>query len=188
MSIKSSSTIKKSAGPSLKGLGTPKADWKAAMTGGAETSAPSAVLELPESAPALGVIPSPAIPAPVVAKPEVVKPEVKKPEAEAKKPIITKRPMDTLENGLTYSLLSRVRNAFSEADRKTTEAGKPVLNLVDGRGTDQQISSAYVAIALGLKDEKLKLSGAALLRTIRTSHVKTMLKSKVAEKKKEAKV
>lgn len=159
-------------------LGVVKADWRSAMTGGAETKTlPSVDLEVlaKDEDAKLDKKASRKAKASVPAKKVAAEP--KTPVAEAKKPTITKKPMDHLENGLTYSLLSRVRNAFTEADRKTVEAGKPALTLIDGRGTEQTISSAYVEIALGLEADGKK--GAELLKTIRTSHVRKMLKAKV---------
>lgn len=124
--IRSSKTLSKT-------LRVQKADWRSALTGGAEKS-------------------------------QVVV---------AIRPTISKRPMDVLEDGLTYSLLSRVRNAFAHEARSQVEVGKPVLTLVDGRGEERTISSAYVAIANSLEDENKR--GAELLKSVRTSRVRKLL-------------
>ena len=87
------------------------------------------------------------------------------------KPKPTKKPKTILAGGLTYSLLSRVRNAFPADMRVGIEKGAEILELVDGRGTEQVISDAYLSIA---KD----LGGAKYLSTVRSSHVKRELKAK----------
>jgi hypothetical protein len=92
-------------------------------------------------------------------------------KAAEKKPAVVKadkKPSTVLPNGLTYSLLSRVRNAYTAEKRKEIEAGAEVLSFVDGRGRDMQISSVYVKIAE-------ELGGAEYLKGVRTSHVRTKL-------------
>lgn len=90
--------------------------------------------------------------------------------AKAEKSAPKVKPSKTiLKGGLTYSLLSRVRNAFPADMRSGVEEGHDTLEMVDGRGTTQTISSAYVAISE-------ELGGAKYLSTVRTSHVKRALK------------
>lgn len=82
-----------------------------------------------------------------------------------------KKPKTILEGGLSYSLLTRVRNAFPKDKHASIEKGSKMLDVIDGRGTEQKISDAYVAIA---KD----LGGAKYLASVRSSHVKRELKAK----------
>ena len=74
-----------------------------------------------------------------------------------------------LKDGLHYSLLSRVRNAYTPEQQKKLESGKKPLELVDGRGQSQTISSCYQQIAN-------KLGGAKYLSSVRTSGVRKALK------------
>jgi hypothetical protein len=118
-----------------------------------------------------------SIPAEVEAEVEVIPaPEPKAEPAKVakveatKETKIAKTAKTELENGLHYSLLTRVRNAFTEAKAKELEAGHEVLTLVDGRGQAQQISSFWVGQAE-------QLGGAEYLSSVRTSNVKATLKA-----------
>ena len=73
-----------------------------------------------------------------------------------------------LKSGLTYGLLSRVRNAYPKEDRKTFEKDSKMMTMVDGRGQTHEISEAYVTPAE-------KVGGAEWLKTVRTSAVKKKL-------------
>lgn len=84
--------------------------------------------------------------------------------------IAKKLPKTVLESGLTYSLLTRVRNAFHHSVRTTMEKGTNMLEMVDGRGTEVKISDIYIDLAE-------KVGGADYLKTVRTSHVKRDLKA-----------
>jgi outer membrane biosynthesis protein TonB len=109
--------------------------------------------------------------APKASKPTPA-PKAEKPVAKAEpetKP--AKKPKTILEGGLTYSLLSRVRNAFPADMRSDIESEAEVLELVDGRGTEQTISEAYLVFAI-------ELGGAKYLSSVRSSHVKRELKAR----------
>ena len=114
--------------------------------------------------PAVEVIPAPVAvitPAPAVTKAPVAE----------KAPLIVKAPKTLLPDGFHYSLLSRVRNAFSANAQATMESAKgDILTLVDGRGQTQKVHSCYVDIAQEL--------GAKWLSENRTSHVKKVLTEK----------
>lgn len=82
-----------------------------------------------------------------------------------------KLPKTVLDNGLTYSLLTRVRNAFNKNLWAKMEKGFSKIDMVDGRGTEQSICNIYVEFALDL-------GGADYLKTVRTSHVRRALREK----------
>jgi hypothetical protein len=82
-----------------------------------------------------------------------------------------KLPKTILDNKLTYSLLTRVRNAFNKDLWAKMEKGSNKLKMVDGRGTEQTISDIYIAIAEDL-------GGAKYLSSVRTSHVRRALREK----------
>jgi hypothetical protein len=119
--------------------------------------------------------PVPEKPAPAKAKAEAkpakATPAKAKSEPAKSEPKITKKPKTILDGGLTYSLLSRVRNAYPADLRVELEEGSEILELVDGRGSDREISAVYVDIARDL-------GGAKYLSSVRTSHVKRLLKTK----------
>ena len=66
--------------------------------------------------------------------------------------IIPKKPKTILKDGMTYSLISRVRNAFNSTDVAKMDKGTKV-KMIDGRGSDREISQVFVDIAhqLGTK-------------------------------------
>ena len=82
-----------------------------------------------------------------------------------------KKPKTILEEGLTYSLLTRVRNSFNKNLWAKMEKGSNTLTLIDGRGTEQKISEIYIQMA---KD----LGGAKYLSSVRSSHVRRALREK----------
>lgn len=82
---------------------------------------------------------------------------------------IKKMPKTILDSGMTYSLITRVRNAFDKDIRITMEKGSNMLEMVDGRGTEVKVSDIYLPIAE-------KLGGAEYLKSVRTSHVRRALK------------
>lgn len=90
-------------------------------------------------------------------------------KSKAKKEKKARPEMTVLSDGLTYSLLSRVRNAFPATEQKEIEKGQEVLKMIDGRGQTQEISKGYVAIAN-------KFGGAGFLSSVRTSAVRILLK------------
>lgn len=100
----------------------------------------------------------------------------KKASVKAPKVAKEKKSATVLDNGLTYGLLSRVRNAFPASEREAKEAGHDVLSMVDGRGRDLEISSVYVGVAE-------ELGGAEYLKTVRTSHVRAKLFPKAKAEK-----
>jgi hypothetical protein len=82
-----------------------------------------------------------------------------------------KLPKTILDSGLTYSLLTRVRNAFNKNLWAKMEKDSNSLAMVDGRGTEQKISDIYISIAEDL-------GGAKYLSSVRTSHVRRALREK----------
>lgn len=82
-----------------------------------------------------------------------------------------KKPKTILEEGLTYSLLTRVRNSFNKNLWAKMEKGSNMLTMIDGRGTEQKISEIYIQMA---KD----LGGAKYLSSVRSSHVRRALREK----------
>lgn len=109
-------------------------------------------------------------------------------EKKAKAPPKPKAAQTTLDNGLTYALISRVRNAYSKDKRAEMEKGAEVIKMTDGKGSEHEISAAYVKIALEL--------GVDYLKSVRTAAVKKKLglaapkkeKAPKAPKEKKAKV
>ena len=93
-----------------------------------------------------------------------------------KKPKIEKKDMTKLPDGFTYSLLSRVRNAFKEEERNALEVGHDVLDMVDGRGQAQKISEVYRGLGI-------KYGGAAYVASVKTAAIKVLVR-----KEREAKV
>lgn len=101
----------------------------------------------------------------------------------AKKPVLEKTPSMTpleaakakklpktiLKGGLTYSLLTRVRNAFSKEMIKTMEKGTETMKMVDGRGTENTISKIWEEIAT-------EVGGAKYLASVRTSKVRIKIR------------
>lgn len=129
------------------------------ITPAASTEAPKST---PKKAKAKKVAPKKAT---LEATPEVPAPTALE-AAKAKK-----LPKTILDSGLTYSLLSRVRNAFNKNLWAEMEKGTEMLSMVDGRGTEQTISDIYVGIANDL-------GGAKYLASVRTSHVRRALREK----------
>jgi hypothetical protein len=80
-----------------------------------------------------------------------------------------KLPKTVLKNGLTYSLLTRVRNAFKKDTLAGMEKGKETMKMVDGRGTEHTISKVWEEIAL-------EVGGAKYLASVRTSKVRIKLR------------
>lgn len=88
--------------------------------------------------------------------------------AEVKKPMIEKRPKTVLEGGMTYSLISRVKNSFKRADYEKIGKGSKCVELVDGRGSDQVIEEVFLTIANQL--------GARFLAGVKSSYLRPRLK------------
>lgn len=104
---------------------------------------------------------------PALAKKAVIDATPKMTALEASK--IKKLPKTILDGGLTYSLLSRVRNAFSKEARTIHEKGSKMMEMIDGRGSEVQMSDAYIATANSL-------GGAKYLASVRTHQVRKDLR------------
>lgn len=82
--------------------------------------------------------------------------------------VIPKKPKTVMENGLTYSLISRVRNAFPTTVVRELEKDSKGVPMVDGRGADQEVYEPFISMASQL--------GAKFLAGTRSSFLRPRIK------------
>lgn len=168
------------------GGNAPKKDWKAQMLAkkkaiNEDAPAPQASVELKE-----GELTDQDGRTQTEVHEEMAKPVKEKKVKEPKAPKAPKEKKDkapeTVKNGWKYSLVSRVRNAFSNDKRSEIEAGSASEDWVNGKGqTLAVVPAPWIKIA-----EENGIT-AEVCASIRTSHVKAKLKEKGVDLGKKAK-
>ena len=99
-----------------------------------------------------------------------------------------KPPKTILENGLTYSLVSRVINALSLEDQRKVSASKDIVEMVDGRGTTKKVPTIAITLAGQLGAKFLASVKSSFLRPRMEINLdKTTVTMKEIEKKEPAK-
>ena len=85
-----------------------------------------------------------------------------------------KPPKTVLENGLTYSLCSRVLNAMHLDDQRKVQASSDTITMTDGRGTEKKVPQIVADLAGQL--------GAKFLASVKSSFLRPRMQIDLAKK------